>query len=55
MEAALRRDSICHIVLYGNFLGAGFAQESRLTSCSFVRQTASMEAEMDCTLQSNSS
>ena len=37
-----------------NFLGAGFAPESRLTSCSVFRQTASMEAEIDCKLQSNS-
>ncbi len=32
-----------------------FASESRLTSCSFFRQTASMEAEIDCRLQCNSS
>src|SRR5262245_627457 len=34
---------------------AGFCPELRLTSCSVFRQTASMEAEIDCTLQSNPS
>jgi hypothetical protein len=35
--------------------GLGFAPESRLMSCSVFRQTASMEAEIDCRLPSNSS
>ncbi len=37
-----------------NFLGGCFARKSRLTSCSVFRQTASMEVEIDCKLQSNS-
>ena len=45
---------IRHIV-FTEIFGAGFAPESRLTSCSVFRQTASMEAEIDCRLQSNSS
>ena len=43
-----------HIVL-AEVLGSGLAPESRLVSRSFLRQTACMEAEMDCRLQSNSS
>ena len=50
----------------GQALGAGFhitysflrkfsAAQSGLTSCGVFRQTASMEAEIDCKLQSNSS
>ena len=36
------------------FFGAGFSVESWLTSCSVFRQTASMEAEIDCKMPSNS-
>ena len=43
---------IRHIV-FTEFLGTSFASESRLTSCSVFRQTGSMEAEIDCMLQSN--
>jgi len=34
---------------------AGFDPESRLTCCSVFQQTVSIEAEIDCRLQSNSS
>ncbi|SRR6266550_7956538 len=38
-----------------DIFGLGFCPESRLTSCSVFRQTASMEAQIDCKMQSNSS
>src|SRR5206468_8559805 len=45
---------ISPIVFYGIF-GAGLSPKSRLTSCSVFRQTAPVEAEIDCKLQSSSS
>ena len=52
-----RRDErrfVMTLSVYGNFRARVLPPESRLTSCSVFRQTASMEAEIDCRLQSNS-
>jgi hypothetical protein len=43
------------IYFFSEIFGREFCSESRLTSCSVFRQTACMEAEIDCSLQSNSS
>src|SRR4029434_3985648 len=52
-----RRDKRPFVMTYSFYRSfeARFCPESRLTSCSIFRQTASMEAEIDCTLPSNSS
>jgi hypothetical protein len=52
---AARRQARFHItqVFYGIFR-AQLPAESRLTRCELFRQTAFMEAELDCGLQSNS-
>ena len=39
---------------FTEIFGRGFCPESRLTFRSVFRQTATMEAEIDCRLQSNS-
>lgn len=45
---------IRHIVFYGNFGFALLPRNSGLTFRSAFRQTSSVEAEIDCMLQSNS-
>jgi hypothetical protein len=52
-EALATLSILSDIYFLPKFLSQGFASESRLTCCSVFRQTASMKAEIDCSLQSN--
>jgi hypothetical protein len=51
--AEKRLSILCDIWLFAECLFANFP-ESRLTFCSVFRQTAAMETEIDCALQSDS-